>query len=101
MPRDKRLGVKEVIEELGVSRTTFWRARAGLHDFPEPLKIGGLLYWRPSQLDAVEQALNRFRGRCKFEAARRHTKLVTARDGQNKARRSARLVGGQPTLFDD
>ena len=72
MAREKHLGVKEVIEELGISRTTFWRARAsGIEGFPAPILIGGLLYWTVGDLGALNDAILKFRGRCVFESERR------------------------------
>lgn len=86
MNEDSRLALKEVLAELGVSRTTFWRARASrIEGFPEPQSIGGLLYWRHSQLEAIEAALRRYRGRCAFEQRRRHQTLVHARRARTPA----------------
>ncbi len=100
MTRERRLGVKEVIEELGVSRTTFWRARAsGIDGFPEPFQIGGLLFWRREDLGALEAAILQYRGRCKFEGQRRHARVVAARGAASRRKRNSE-VPTQQTLFD-
>lgn len=68
MARERLLGVKAVIDALGVSRTTFWRARAsGIEGLPAPILIGGRLHWKASDLERLGDAMLQYQGRCVFE----------------------------------
>jgi hypothetical protein len=52
------------LRAIGVSRTTLWRARkAGVSGAPSPIVICRRLYWRVSDLPALQLALARFGGR--------------------------------------
>jgi len=73
------LPLKAVVEDLGVSRWTLWRAAAsGIPDFPKPTRVGRQIYWKRSELEALETALLRFEGRCAFDRKRQHEKKVKA-----------------------
>jgi predicted DNA-binding transcriptional regulator AlpA len=73
------LPLKAIVEDLGVSRWTLWRAaRSDMTDFPKPKKVGRQLYWRKTELDALQAALLRFDGRCVFDRKRGHEKKVRA-----------------------
>lgn len=73
------LPLKAICEDLGVSRWTLWRAaRSDIPGFPEPIKVGRQLYWKKTEIDALEAALIRFEGRCAFDGKRRHEKKVRA-----------------------
>lgn len=73
------LPLKAIVEDLGVSRWTLWRAaRSDIPDFPKPKKVGRQLYWKKTEFDALENALLRFEGRCAFDRKREHEKKVRA-----------------------
>lgn len=73
------LPLKAIVEDLGVSRWTLWRAAGSdIPDFPKPIKVGRQLYWKKTELDALEAALLRFEGRCVFDRKRKHEKKVKA-----------------------
>jgi|CXWL01.1.fsa_nt_gi predicted DNA-binding transcriptional regulator AlpA len=71
------LPLKAVADDLGVSRWTLWRAaRSDIADFPAPVVLRRRVYWKKSQLEALEAALLQFQGRCTFDRKRRHQKLA-------------------------
>lgn len=73
------LPLKAVVEDLGVSRWTLWRAASsGIDNFPKPTKVGRQIYWKKTEMDALEAALLRFEGRCAFDRKRKHEKKVRA-----------------------
>jgi predicted DNA-binding transcriptional regulator AlpA len=73
------LPLKVVVDDLGVSRWTLWRAaRSDIPDFPKPIKVGRRLYWKRTELDALEAALLRFEGRCAFDRKRQQERVVKA-----------------------
>ena len=74
---DDFIPLKRLIAQLGVSRATFWRV-SRTSGFPAPVKILGRIYWRGSDLAAMEAALDRFQGRGVFERERRHAKARQA-----------------------
>jgi hypothetical protein len=97
---------KVVAADLCISLVTLWRARkAGIPGFPEPVIVGNLICWRKSDLEQLEDALMRFRGRVSFErernAARRTEALkhAKARMRAKPVRRASRLPAGQRDLF--
>ena len=73
------LPLKAVVEDLGVSRWTLWRAAASdIAGFPQPTRVGRQIYWKKSEIEALEAALLRFKGRCVFDRKRKHEKKVKA-----------------------
>lgn len=69
--------LKAVADDLGVSRWTLWRAaRSDIEDFPAPLIVRRRVYWKKSQLEALEAALLQYQGRCAFDRKRRHGKIA-------------------------
>lgn len=73
------LPLKKVLAELGVSRTTLWRAmNSNIAGFPAPTIIRRLVYWRKSEIPALEEAVLRYRGRCVFEDDRAKKGKVAA-----------------------
>lgn len=95
---------KRVAAELGVSRSSLWRAsRSAIPGFPPPVVLRGRVYWLRSDMPAVRVAMDRFQGRSAFEAARRHAKARAALDGATgpkpKRRKHASTIP-QPDLFD-
>ncbi len=100
------LPLKAVADELGVSRWTLWRAaRSDIADFPAPIIVRRRVYWKKTQIEALEAALLQYQGRCAFDRRRRHVKAArklaqakrTARPKQ-KALQEAPLPG-QRDLF--
>lgn len=96
------LPLKAVVEDLGVSRWTLWRAAASnIPDFPAPTRVGRQVFWRKSQMEALEAALMQFKGRCVFDSKRKHEKKVKAltktRAAAAPRKRAAR--GVQQDLF--
>lgn len=68
---DDLMPLKAVVQDLGVSRTTLWRAaRSDIAGFPAPTIVRRLVYWRRDELERLEDALMRYRGRVKFEQGR-------------------------------
>jgi predicted DNA-binding transcriptional regulator AlpA len=79
------LPLKAVVEDLGVSRWTLWRAASsGIENFPKPTKVGRQIYWKKSEMDALEAALLRFEGRCAFDRKRK----------QSNSKRRRLITGG-------
>lgn len=71
------LPLKAVVEDLGVSRWTLWRAAASdIADFPQPTRVGRQIYWKKSEVEALEAALLRYTGRCAFDRKRKHEKKM-------------------------
>jgi predicted DNA-binding transcriptional regulator AlpA len=71
--------LKAVAEDLCVSKSTLWRARqSNLPGFPEPTIIRRQVFWKRSELDALEDALLQFKGRSVFEEHRAHARKVAA-----------------------
>jgi len=86
---------KAVAEDLCVSLVTLWRARrSGLSDFPEPVVLRNMIFWKKQDLQQLEDALLRFEGRGKFEAdrirAQRNEALLKKLPAVKHARRSQR-----------
>jgi|CXWL01.1.fsa_nt_gi predicted DNA-binding transcriptional regulator AlpA len=96
---------KVVVEELGVSRATLWRAaRSNIGSFPQPIVIRRLVFWRRCDLDKLEDALMRYQGRCAFERQRAEIKKVAALKKAKAAfdkqsRRKSPVRRGQADLF--
>jgi predicted DNA-binding transcriptional regulator AlpA len=73
------LPLKAVTDDLGVSRWTLWRAAASnIPDFPKPTRVGRQVFWKKSEVEALEAALMQFKGRCVFDNKRKHEKKVRA-----------------------
>src|SRR5690349_18306839 len=95
------LPLKAVVEDLGVSRWTLWRAAASnIPDFPAPTRVGRQVFWKKAEMDALEAALMRFQGRCAFDRQRQHSRKVSAlRKLKRPAVSNAIRVKGQGDLF--
>lgn len=71
MRRADLLPQKAVADELCVSITTLWRARSSrLEGFPQPVIVGGAVFWKKADLERLEDALLKFKGRGVFERNR-------------------------------
>lgn len=98
------LPLKAVVEDLGVSRWTLWRAAASdIPDFPKPTRVGRQVFWKKSEVDALEAALMRFQGRCVFDRQRAHSKKIKAlterRPRSTRPKRQETPVVDQQELF--
>ncbi|WP_135210310.1 helix-turn-helix transcriptional regulator [Vitreimonas flagellata] len=96
------LPLKAVMEDLGVSRWTLWRAAASdIAGFPEPIRVGRQIYWKKCEMDQLEAALMSFRGRCAFDRKRKHEKKLRAlkRSRAKAAPRKQGQKGVQRDLF--
>jgi predicted DNA-binding transcriptional regulator AlpA len=99
------LPLKRVLSELGVSRTTLWRAmNSNISGFPAPTVVRRHVYWPKSDLLALEEAVLRYRGRCVFEDDRAKKGKVAALEkvraaaaGRRRGRGVAKDV--HPDLF--
>jgi hypothetical protein len=85
---------KAVAEDLCVSLVTLWRARrSGIPDFPEPVILRNMVFWRTDDIQQLEDALMRFEGRGKFEGERARAKRTAAMPRpQLKAKRRPRAT---------
>lgn len=91
--------LKVVLADLCVSAPTLWRARSsGISDFPPPTIIGRLVFWKRSDLDALEEALLRYEGRRAFERNRALARMLAARKQTVPPRRKARAKTKQAQL---
>ncbi|KAF0180247.1 MAG: hypothetical protein FD124_1165 [Alphaproteobacteria bacterium] len=89
--------LKRVLDEIGVSRVTLWRAlNSGIEEFPKPTIIRRRVYWAPEELKSIEAAFDAYRGRCAFDAKRmrdrlrkerRHETLVDLMQGKRRSKR--------------
>lgn len=95
---------KRVAAELGVSRSSLWRAsRSAIPGFPSPVLLRARVYWLRTDLPALRAAMDRFQGRSAFEAERRHAKARAAlaeATGLKPKRRKQASALPQPDLFD-
>jgi predicted DNA-binding transcriptional regulator AlpA len=100
MPNDDLIPLKQVEGALGVSHSTFWRARRSVKGFPEPVEIQGRKFWPKSDLPAMRDALLRYRGRIVFECQRRFEQLCAQKTAASKRRRpKAGAKSDHPDLF--
>ncbi|MBX3429984.1 MAG: hypothetical protein KF779_10410 [Hyphomonadaceae bacterium] len=105
--RDDLVPLKQVAEEVGMSRTSLWRAcRSNIPDFPAPLVIRRLVYWRRDDLERLDAALMRYLGRVHFERQREATQKIERlkRKSRAPAKRSRQLSSrtkpSEPDLFE-
>lgn len=105
MRRPELISIKQLTHELGVSRTTLWRAlHSGIRDFPSPTFLGRRIYWRAGDVERLEVSLLQFRGRCVFERDRKckrlealkRARLVASKNKERKVCVEARRGGAAP-----
>jgi predicted DNA-binding transcriptional regulator AlpA len=94
---------KRIAAELGVSRSSLWRAsRSSIPGFPPPVVLRARVYWLRTDLPALKAALDQFQGRKAFEKERRHAKARAAlaeATGLKPKRRKGTAILGQTDLF--
>ncbi len=106
MKKDDLIPFKIVAEEVGMSRTSLWRARrSNIPGFPAPIVIRRLVYWRRQDLERLDEALLRYSGRVNFERQREARRKVERLQKRSKpAAKRVRAVRQakppQPDLFD-
>ena len=102
MRRKDLIPQKVVADELCVSITTLWRARSSkLEGFPPPVIVQGAVFWRKADLDELEDALLKFKGRGVFERNREaERKLKRLRAAKPAAVTAKPLRAPQRDLFD-
>lgn len=104
--RDDLVPLKKVAEEVGMSRTSLWRAtRSDIADFPAPVVIRRLVYWKRQDMERLDAALLRYRGRVKFERDREANQKIErlkkkTKPPSKRARTPADDNLPQPDLFD-
>lgn len=105
--RDDLIPLKQVAEEVGMSRTSLWRAtRSNIPDFPAPVVIRRFVYWRREDLERLDAALMRYLGRVNFERQREANQKIERLKWKSKtpakrSRQPAPLTDPrEPDLFD-
>jgi predicted DNA-binding transcriptional regulator AlpA len=95
--------LKKVIHDLGVSRTTMWRAmRCNIEGFPAPVVIRRRVHWRNADIEQLEAALLCYEGRCAFDRQQLRRRLLamkSAQRGRSNSKRK-RFTAQQGDLFD-
>jgi predicted DNA-binding transcriptional regulator AlpA len=92
---------KVVAVDLCVSLVTLWRARnSAIPDFPKPVNIKNMVFWRKADLGRLEDALLQFRGRSEFEKQRKADKAAAARRRVRRALARRRPSPKQPAQVD-
>lgn len=87
--KDNLVPFKVVVEEMGLSRASIWRAaQSNIPGFPKPVVIRRLVFWKKTDLAALEDALFRYRGRVAFEREREAPKKIA---GLQRAKAKAQL----------
>lgn len=103
--------LKRVLDEVGVSRATLWRAlKSNIEGMPGPTMMRGRVFWKRSEIGAVDDALGAFGGRGAFERARRsqRQRVEAERNRLSELKKSKRRRGrgaagvnvAQADLFD-
>ncbi len=78
MKKDELIPLKRVLDKVGVSRATLWRAsRSGMEGFAPPTIVRGRLYWKKMELPAIENALDDYQGRGAFDRQRQRDRRRT------------------------
>lgn len=103
--KDELVPLKLVAEEVGMSRTSLWRAaRSAIAGFPPPVVIRRLVYWRRQDLDRLDDALARYRGRVEFERQREAQRRIARlqqklKRAPKRSRPDVKLLVPQQDLF--
>jgi predicted DNA-binding transcriptional regulator AlpA len=108
---DDLVPLKRVLDEVGVSRATLWRAlKSDIEGFPKPTIIRGRVHWRRKEVAAIDLALDAYGGRGAFDEKRRrdrirpeerHKMLLELKKISRRRRRAQPRAGNgaQPDLF--
>jgi predicted DNA-binding transcriptional regulator AlpA len=100
---DELVPMKQVLEEVGASRTTLWRAmHSGIDGFPKPTMRGGRVFWKRSEIAKVDAGLGAYKGRVQFDTKRRQQQAHVQLDRRIKLRapKKRKPVEEPPTLCD-
>jgi predicted DNA-binding transcriptional regulator AlpA len=106
MKKDDLIPLKVVAEEVGMSRTSLWRAtRSEIPGFPRPVVIRRLVYWKRKDIERLDEALTRYRGRVSFERQRQARQKIERLKKKNakpsrRPRSSFPATPPQLDLFD-
>lgn len=96
MYEDDLIPLKRVLEHVGVSRVTLWRALNSGLNMPKPSIVRRRVFWKVWEIQALDQALDGYRGRVAFEEHRRQDRLLSdlqTRVAAQKPPRKLRLAG--------
>ena len=102
MQNDRPIPLKQIAGAIGISRSTLWRARKAVTDFPAPLVVRGRLFWCEDDVPELQEALTRYQGRTAFEVEQRRAALraeKTRLQERKPARRRRKAVHTHPDLF--
>ena len=94
MRNDELVPLKRVLGEIGISRSTLWRAlNSKIPGFPDPTLVGRRLHWTREELVAIDRAMGVYRGRVAFDAMRRRDRarfaLIQLKQAERRQRRKA------------
>jgi predicted DNA-binding transcriptional regulator AlpA len=97
--------LKRVLDKIGASRTTLWRAlNSDVEGLPKPTIVGRRLYWTPSQIAALGSCLRVFQGRSAFERRRDRDRALEAHENlvrlKARVQRRRRAGRGQAQMQD-
>lgn len=77
MKTEELIPLKRVLEELGVSRATLWRAlNSGIESFPKPTIVRRRVHWKRNEISVIDHALDEYAGRNAFDKKRRHERAI-------------------------
>lgn len=106
MKKSDLIPFKIVAEEVGMSRTSLWRAaRSDIPDFPTPIVIRRLVYWKRQDIERLEAALLSYKGRVNFERGRAAQERIAklkkaAKPAKRRRARQGEAKLPQPDLFE-
>jgi predicted DNA-binding transcriptional regulator AlpA len=109
MNKDELVPLKAVLQEVGVSRATLWRAlNSNIAGMPRPTTVRRRIYWLKRQIAALDAALDAYQGRGAFEqrqtrkklsASARKAKLLELKKPKRKRESTAPSEARQRDLF--
>lgn len=106
MHGDDLVPLKRVLEHVGVGRVTLWRALNSGLEMPKPTIVRRRVFWTAREIQALDHALDSYRGRVVFEERRRQDRLlselqicVAAQNQPRRLRRRGRPNAPQLELF--
>lgn len=106
MHKDDLIPLKRVLAHVGVGRVTLWRALNSEIEIPQPTIVRRRVFWRADEIQTLDHALDRYKGRLAFEEGRRRDRLLAdiqscaaAQKRRRKLRRKGRADWPQLELF--